>query len=629
MMKFSPLLLCLIPALGFPKLAQAQFYCERPEFIKANSHWMISNSTVNGQGINLNTNPPGLVSFTGFYGESGAVISDTANGEMLFYSNGEKCWNKNYQLMPNGDSLAGGESANQSAIIVPVFDSPGKFYLFTLKAHDFGPQFDSSLHYSIVDMSREGGLGDIDPLQKNILLDADPLQEAMIAIPGNNCDVWLLVHPHHDTLFRAYHITREGVNPTPVVSSPGGMINGSMLAFDDGNMAVSPDRTKLCVTSFSYSCMMMGFMPNHGGVMIADFDPNSGMVSNGIVLNDSMAGYAACFSPDNSKLYVQGLVPNEDGAWNDTAGSTEILQYDLSTYTPAAMLASEYKVYTYPQGSRFFGLRRRNDTIVVSGDLPYIASPDLAGPACNFQAGPYISGAGTTGSVNLGTESVYPLPPDTLNRLALDTLLCDAMVLEAPAEAITFHWDDNSTAATREISAAGTYWLAYQTACHFIVDTYVVDIIGLNPVITVNQHTLRTSRPYSSYQWLRNDSLIPGATDSTYTVLENGSYRVIVADENGCTDTSESYLVTSLDVPAANHGADRIHIYPNPGGSLLYIDAPHSVEFDLFTIDGRLIRSEVYEKPVNIRALPGGLYLLQIKDRTGKLIKIEKLVKTP
>lgn len=622
-------LCCLLMTLLLPDPGLAQHYSERPEFIKANSNWMLYNPGANGQHINLNTNPPGVVSNTGYYGESAAVMSDTATEELLFYSNGEKCWNKNFQLMPNGDGLLGGESANQSAIAVPVLDSPGKFYLFTLKASDYGPDFDSSLHYSIVDMSREGGLGDIDPTRKNILLDADPLQEAMIAVPGNNCDVWLLVHPRHDTIFKAYHITREGIDPNPVISSPGSMINGQMLAFEDGNISISPDRSKLCIASFSYTCMLAGLMPNHGGVLIAEFDPGSGRVSGGIVLHDSMAAYSSCFSPDNSKLYVQGLIVNAQGKWDDSSGTTEIVQYDLSNYTQTAMLSSEYTVHTYPQGTQFHSLRRWKDTIIASGDLPYIAAPNLAGAACNFRAGPFISGASTSGIATLGTESVYPLPADSQFTKVLDTTVCDMLTLQVPSDATDYHWDNNSTASTREISGSGAFWLAYKRGCHFAVDTFIVNKADLNPVITIDRYTLGTGQRYSTYQWMLNDSVIPGADDSTYTVLENGVYQVIVSDENGCIDTSDTYTIDNVDIRSTGDLRNQVSIYPNPGSEVLHIDAPIRIEVAIFTVEGRLMKSEAYKNPINISELAKGLYLLQITDEKGKWIKTEKFVKAP
>jgi len=55
--------------------------------------------------------------------------------------------------------------------------------------------------------------------------------------------------------------------------------------------------------------------------------------------------------------------------------------------------------------------------------------------------------------------------------------------------------------------------------------------------------------PYS-YQWYKGDSLINGATGSSYTATEAGSYKVVVTDNNGCTGTSNEVVVTSVDSPS-------------------------------------------------------------------------------
>ena len=56
------------------------------------------------------------------------------------------------------------------------------------------------------------------------------------------------------------------------------------------------------------------------------------------------------------------------------------------------------------------------------------------------------------------------------------------------------------------------------------------------PVITQRYDTLfcSTNNIYRSYQWYFNASLIPGATDTSYVVTQNGNYNVAVTDTNGC-----------------------------------------------------------------------------------------------
>lgn len=467
-----------------------QNFTERPEYIKANSNWIHDGYPISGGGdlyrYDFNTSPPTLNPITitsprpnaqvssRFY-EGRTSISDTATGDLLFFTNGERCFNRNYEMMSNGDSLRGSISANQGCLIVPVIDSPGKFYLFTLGSAD---EINQPLHYSIIDMSLDGGMGDIVPGRKNILVDAGPFQESMMGVPGNNCDVWLVTHPMTDTSFKAYHITREGIDTTPVVSAPGNMISGGVYTFEGGGMSISPDRSLLAIGSYSYQCPVIGWQPALGGLMLTKFDPETGVVSDGILINDSMASYNSCFSPDGNKLYVHGAV--EDSAGSNTF-SCRILQYDISNYTHSAITASEYLV---SENSNVFNgiitnLRRWNDTIIISYDLKYIASPNLSGAACNLQNSSYLPSLSLVNSGTLGLEAIYPLPPDTIYRMAVDTTICeyDQLLLEGPSSYTDYQWNNNDTNDKQTVTAPGTYWVAYNDGCHFGVDTFKITTV--------------------------------------------------------------------------------------------------------------------------------------------------------
>ncbi len=141
--------------------------------------------------------------------EGSTSVSD-ANGNLLFYTNGETLWNRNHRVMPNGDGLHGNQSAVQSALILPVPGSDSRFYVFTNASF--------SLSYSVVDVQLDGGAGDVVPGQKNVLLHNAGTESLAATRHCNNRDYWVVSRSAAGALtFKAYLVCASGVTE-PVVS---------------------------------------------------------------------------------------------------------------------------------------------------------------------------------------------------------------------------------------------------------------------------------------------------------------------------------------------------------------------------------------------------------------------------
>lgn len=108
-----------------------------------------------------------LLNFTGTNG----VMSDAA-GNYLFASNGIFIENANHDTMVNGSGLNpsawtntrlyDGLTLTQGNLIIPVPNDNTKYYLFHLTIDDYGITNASFfLYYSIIDMSLQGGLGEV------------------------------------------------------------------------------------------------------------------------------------------------------------------------------------------------------------------------------------------------------------------------------------------------------------------------------------------------------------------------------------------------------------------------------------------------------------------------------------
>ena len=164
-------------------------------------------------GIDFNGATPLALTNGALYTNEGcATICDTS-GSLLFYTDGNKVWNKNHTLMPNGNGLMGHFSSTQSAIIVKKPSSTTIYYVFTVYQLAGAP----GLRYSEVDISLQNGLGDVNT-NKNILIVTPTCEKITAVSHKNNVDFWIITHLFGSNTFHSYLLSSTGLTMTPVVS---------------------------------------------------------------------------------------------------------------------------------------------------------------------------------------------------------------------------------------------------------------------------------------------------------------------------------------------------------------------------------------------------------------------------
>jgi hypothetical protein len=143
--------------------------------------------------------------------------------------------------------------------------------------------------------------------------------------------------------------------------------------------------------------------------------------------------------------------------------------------------------------------------------------------------------------------------------------------------------------------------------------------------ITIDVDILSTLLPYTTYQWYKDGDMIPGATQREYKVIENGKYHVDVSDSNGCSGTSEPYRVNNLSINDV-YSLSQVSIHPNPSKDIVYINSPIQVNVTLTNLEGKVLLQQENVQSVSTAHLANGIYFLNISDKEGKRIKVEKLV---
>jgi predicted outer membrane repeat protein len=252
------------------------------------------------------------------------------------------------------------------------------------------------------------------------------------------------------------------------------------------------------------------------------------------------------------------------------------------------------------------------------------------------------SDASVTSSIPVSAAGWYSLLADSAGCLGHDSIqitllpasvavsgpstLCagDSIALTATgANLATYLWNTADTVAAIFVSAPGTYSVTVTTTDGCTAsDALVVNAAPApNAVVSYSGGTLSTTQ-FSTYQWLLNNTIIPGASDSDYVPAQNGNYSVIVTNSSGCSDTSAVYIVT--DVSVYESASSVFAAYPNPCTGTLHLqftDGAEVIAVRLCDLRGQ----EVYcgtpagaaQTDLDLSHVQAGMYFLTVTNSAG------------
>ncbi|MEI7802254.1 MAG: T9SS type A sorting domain-containing protein [Bacteroidota bacterium] len=333
-------------------------------------------------GLDFNTVPPTLLydgqsgtDTTNFwcpvFQETTTSISDSS-GSLICYASGASIWNKNHQIIQNGDGLLGAQDA--PCLLLPIPASKKMFCLVTLD--DQNDTLRKGLRYNIIDMCLDSGRGAVVSGKKNLLLHGLMTLKLCATKHSNGNDYWILTHQWATDAFYAYHLSNSGI--TDSIVSHIGMVHDSdtysstFVGLAGGRMKFSPDGHKIAL------------MVKGNYFELFDFNSSTGVVSNCIHDYDSIwithGASSLEFSPNNQYLYI-----SFGGSWR------KIIQYDLfaGSGNPDSILQSKKILSTFPylisglqlapDGKIYACNTNNNNTI-----LGIINYPDLPDSFYNF-----------------------------------------------------------------------------------------------------------------------------------------------------------------------------------------------------------------------------------------------------
>jgi gliding motility-associated-like protein len=264
-----------------------------------------------------------------------------AQGNLLFYTDGIKVYDKDGKLLPflfpktKGDTVLGGsKTSTQSAVIVPepVCQScdPVRYYVFTTQ--DINGT--KKLTYSIIDVRENGGKGAI--VKQNVqLTETVPSTERLITVLNpKDSTYWTISHDYNSNKFRLFRVTKSGVSEAKTFDI-GSKIDS--LEKGKGYIKVSPDGKQIAM-------VIPGGKRNY--VEIFNFNDSTGVISGKPVKIDlgpaPPAAYGVEFSPNGKNLYV---TLNADTAKNkDPKIRSELLYLDISSKDSIKISASKVRI---------------------------------------------------------------------------------------------------------------------------------------------------------------------------------------------------------------------------------------------------------------------------------------------
>ncbi len=183
------------------------------------------------------------------------------------------------------------------------------------------------------------------------------------------------------------------------------------------------------------------------------------------------------------------------------------------------------------------------------------------------------------------------------------------------------------------IAPSGAIYTTSQTVIDVIPNSANCDSIvtidltvhSIDTSVTSSGNILTANASNVAYQWVdcNNGNLpIGGQIHQSFTAVANGSYAVVIS-ENSCTDTSNCFTISTLDVNDVMFEYNVV-IYPNPSGGDFAVGFNSdygNVKVDIKDMQGRSVPHYIEKQPqsANLRIdAPAGFYLLTIQSDRGK-----------
>lgn len=148
--------------------------------------------------------------------------------------------------------------------------------------------------------------------------------------------------------------------------------------------------------------------------------------------------------------------------------------------------------------------------------------------------------------------------------------------------------------------------------------------LSINEVILNSEGKLMSLSTAPSYQWYNNRVVVLNEVNRTFNHQQLPGFYEVLVTANNCNRLSQPYVVTDVRADQMD-----LAIFPNPADDFVNIEAaPGRYESWVVLIDtqGRIVRDQNNDLPIQTTDLPEGIYILQLRSSSGQLASRKVMV---
>jgi Secretion system C-terminal sorting domain len=287
----------------------------------------------------------------------GTAVAEDANGQLLFYTDGNKVWDACNNLVATLGF--GTSSTTQAATVLRVVGNANQFYIFSVEDVNTTNRY---AHYTIVNIS-----GGIITVGTPTVLSAFDTGESLTIMPHENgIDSWVITGKRTTDELYAYLVSSAGVSSTPVISTTG-VTNG---------FGYSKVHCREALIARAYA--IGGGTSGGNGWAVYNMDKTTGAITlkHNFTALSYFYPYGVEFAPSGKLLYGSdakggGLYQFNLGTFQQTATWNSYATAGSYNNSGALQIGPDNKIYMAADGHQ---------------SIHVINNPDNGGAAANFAA---------------------------------------------------------------------------------------------------------------------------------------------------------------------------------------------------------------------------------------------------